>query len=294
MNISLLTIIGILFFVCVMLILKIYVMKKSIKEIEQSFKYILKLDTNNIISITSEDKEIKVLTSSLNKELIDLRTQKLQYENGNQELKRLITDISHDLRTPLTAISGYIELLDEEKLNQKQKEYVKIIENKTNELVSLTEQLRDLSIGIDLERKVKKENCCINDILEETIASCYNSFKMKNIVPNIVICEKKIYRNIDKDMIIRVFENLISNAIKYSDNNCNINLNEDGKIFFSNKASKLDVTTVKKIFDRYYTVENMKKYSGLGLTIAKQLVEINGGIITAKYIENELYIEILF
>ena len=294
MNIGLLVLIGILFLGLILLVLKIYVMKKSIREIEQSFKYILKSDTNNVISITSEDKEIKTLTSSLNRELIDLRNQKLQYENGNQKLKRLITDISHDLRTPLTAISGYIELLKEEQLKPKQKEYVKIINNKTNELTSLTEQLRDLSIGIDLERKVKQENCCINDILEETIASCYNLFKEKKIVPNIIICEKKIYKSIDKDMIIRVFENLISNAIKYSDNNCNITLNEDGRISFSNKASKLDVTTVKKIFDRYYTVENMKKYSGLGLTIAKQLVEINGGIITAKYIKNELYIEILF
>lgn len=293
MNISLVTIIGILFFICIMLILKIYIMKKSIREIKQSFQYILKSDTNNTISITSGDKEIKSLASSLNKELIDLRNQKLQYENGNQKIKRLITDISHDLRTPLTAISGYIELLGEEQLNKKQKEYVKIIDNKTSELTSLTEQLRDLSIGIDLERKVNRENCCINDILEETIASYYNLFKEKNIIPKIVICKKKIYRNVDKDMIIRAFENLISNAIKYSDSNCNITLNEDGKISFSNKASKLDVTTVKKIFDRYYTVENMKKYSGLGLTIAKQLIEINNGIITAKYMKDELYIEIL-
>lgn len=293
MNISLLTIIGILSVVCIMFMFKIYIMKKSIREIEQSFKYILKSDTNNTISITSEDKEIKVLASSLNKELIDLRNQKLQYKNGNQEIKRLITDISHDLRTPLTAISGYIELLSEEQLNKKQKEYVKIIDNKTNELTSLTEQLRDLSIGIDLERKVRQENCCINDILEETIASYYNSFKEKNIIPQISICDKKIYRNVDRDMIIRAFENLISNAIKYSDSNCNIALDENGKISFSNKASKLDVTTVKKVFDRYYTVENIKKYSGLGLTIAKQLVEINNGIITAKYIKDELYIEIL-
>ena len=141
---------------------------------------------------------------------------------------------------------------------------------------------------------LNKENCCINNILEETIASYYNSFKIKNIVPNINICEKKIYRNIDKDMVIRIFENLISNIIKYSDSNCNIVLSENGKISFSNKASKLDVTTVKRIFDRYYTLENMKKYSGLGLAIAKQLVELNGGMITAKYLKNELYIELLF
>lgn len=75
MNIGLLVLIGILFLGLILLVLKIYVMKKSIREIEQSFKYILKSDTNNVISISSEDKEIKTLTSSLNRELIDLRNQ---------------------------------------------------------------------------------------------------------------------------------------------------------------------------------------------------------------------------
>ena len=294
MNISLLMITIALFCICIGTVIKIYVMKKSIKEIESIYKYILNSDTNNVITINSNDKDIKKLTNSLNKEFKELRNQKLQYESGNQKLKRLMTDISHDLRTPLTAINCYVETLEEETLSEKQKECVDIIKNKAKELTSLTEQLRDLSIGVDTERKINKENCCINNILEETIASYYNSFKIKNIVPNINICEKKIYRNIDKDMVIRIFENLISNIIKYSDSNCNIILSENGKISFSNKASKLDVTTVKRIFDRYYTLENMKKYSGLGLAIAKQLVELNGGIITAKYLKNELYIELLF
>ena len=291
MNISLIiTIILIVF--CILLLIKIYIMKKTIREINDSLKYILKSDTNNLISITSEDRDIKNLAISLNKELKNLRTKQLQYENGNQNLKRMITDISHDLRTPLTAISGYSELL-EEYSNEKQREYIKIINQKVKELSQLTEQLKDLSVGIELDKKLKKETCCINDILEETIVSYYNLFKDKNINPTISICEKKIYREIDKNMIIRVFENLISNAIKYSDGNCDIILEESGKISFINKASKLDVTTVKKIFDRYYTIEKMKEYSGLGLSIAKQLVEINGGNISAKYIKNKLYIEIL-
>ncbi len=283
---------GILTLIIVALSLKLILLRKTINEIQKSLHRIIQIDTNNLITVSSNDREIKALANSLNIELKKLRKQKLQYENGNQELKRLVTDISHDLRTPLTAISGYIELLEEEDLNKK--EYVKIIKNKTKELTVLAEQLRDLSIGLDLERKIKKEKCCVNDILEETIASLYNSFKDKKVEPNISICEKKIYRNIDKDMIIRVFENIISNAIKYSDSNCNITLKEDGKISFSNKASKLDVITVKRIFERYYTVENIKKYSGLGLSIAKQLVEMNEGMITAKYIKDELYIEILF
>lgn len=267
-------------------------MKKTIREINDSLKYVLKSDTNNLISITSEDRDIKNLAISLNKELKNLRTKQLQYENGNQNLKRMITDISHDLRTPLTAISGYSELLEEHS-NEKQREYIKIINQKVKELSQLTEQLKDLSVGIELDKKLKKETCCINDILEETIVSYYNLFKDKNINPTISICSKKIYKEIDKNMIIRVFENLISNAIKYSDGNCDIILEESGKISFINKASKLDVTTVKKIFDRYYTLEKMKEYSGLGLSIAKQLVEINGGNISAKYIKNKLYIEIL-
>ncbi|MFG6319312.1 MAG: HAMP domain-containing histidine kinase [Clostridia bacterium] len=132
----------------------------------------------------------------------------------------------------------------------------------------------------------------MNEILEETVGSYYNIFKKKDIIPNIKICEKKIYKNIDKTKVIRIFENLISNCIRYSDNGCNIELKESGKVVFSNKASKLDSMTVKKIFDRYYTIENIDKNSGVGLSIAKQLVELNGGNIVAKYLKDVLYIEI--
>jgi len=93
-------------------------------------------------------------------------------------------------------------------------------------------------------------------------------------------------------MLKRIFENVISNAIKYSDNTVNISLNKEGIICVSNKAKDLDNVTVNKIFDRYYTVKNAKKSNGIGLSIAKQLVELNGGKIKADYTDDNLTITI--
>ena len=272
--------------------IKLYLMKKSLKEIRITLNKIIQTNTNQLLTISSSDRDIKKLTNDLNKELQDLRKEKLQYQNGNQELKKIITNISHDMRTPLTAIRGYIDLMKENK--EKQNEYIKIIEKKTEELTLFTDQLFDFSKTMDIGVKIEKEKCCINEILEETLANMYSFFKEKQIEPKLEICEQKIYRNLDRHSIIRIFENILSNVCKYSDGDFRVTLNEKGIITFSNKATSLDVTTVQKIFDRYFTVENAKKSTGLGLSISKQLVELNGGEISAKYVNKHLIIQIEF
>ena len=294
MNIGILIIIDILLVGCILLIFKLYFLRNSINEIAKSFSFIINADTNNIISISSTDKSIKNLAINLNRDLIDLRTRKLQYDNGNQELKKIITNISHDLRTPLTAIKGYIDLMDEDALSKKQKQYLNIIEKKSNELTELTEQLFDFSKTIDFDIAIKKEKYCINEILEETLISYYSIFKEKNIVPEIMICKEKIYKLVNKNALIRIFENVLSNIFKYSNGNFKVELKNDGIITFSNKATSLDETTVQKIFNRYFSVENAKESTGIGLSIAKQLVELNNGNIYANYKKETLYISISF
>lgn len=278
--------------ILIFIIIKIYLIKNSIREIRKNLNKILNSDTNNLLTISSGDKDIIGLTNDLNIELQKLRKLRLQYENGNQELKKSITNISHDMRTPLTAINGYVELMKESEKNNKQEKYIKIVERKTKDLIELTEQLFDFSKTMDIGMKINKEKCCINEILEETIANYYIIFKEKNIEPQIEITANRIYKIIDRNTIVRVFENILSNIIKYSSGNCKIILNEDGKIIFSNKATSLDATSVKKIFNRYYTVENAKKSTGLGLSIAKQLIELNEGNIVARYEQGYLIIEI--
>ena len=296
----------ILFVICMILIIKIYLNNKDIKKIGENLEEILTNDTNNLITVSTSNKQIKKVAGKLNTELKKLRKVKIQYENGSEELKRTITNISHDMRTPLTAISGYIELMEnnieaEEVNNSKSKiirreenkqKYLKIIKRKTSELIELTEQLFKFSTTMDTLWKIDKENCCINEILEEILAEYYSIYKKKNIVPEINICNEMIYKNLNKNSLIRIFENILSNMIKYSDGNFKIKLERSGKIIFSNKAKKLDTTTVQKIFDRYFTVENANNVTGVGLSIAKQLVEINKGNIIAKYMDGNLVIEV--
>ena len=284
--------INILFLINILLIIKIYFMRKSIREIEISLDNILNENTNNLITISSSDKKMKKLASLLNVELKKLRKERLQYENGNQGLKNMVTNISHDMRTPLTVISGYVELINENKeYNEK---YIDIIERKTKELTALTEELFDYSKTMDMGIKIAKENCCVNEILENTLISYYSIFKSKNLRPQIKISENKIYKNVNRGAVVRVFENIISNVIKYGEGDFEVVLDDSGKVVFSNETSKLDITTVEKIFDRYYTVENAKSSTGIGLSIAKQLIELNGGEISAKYLDNHFMIEIEF
>lgn len=282
--------------ICIALTIKLYFMKKSVKEIEAGLKDILKSDTNNLITISSSEKNIKKLATSLNIELKTIRKQKLQYENGNQELKKLVTNISHDLRTPLTAIKGYIYLIEKDKLSKNQEKYLNIIQKKTDELTELTEQLFDFSKTIDSDIKISKEKCNINEILEEVLASYYVIFKEKGIEPQISMCSENVYRKLNKASIIRIFENILSNISKYCVLNFKVELKDDGTIIFANKVKDglLDATTVQKIFDRYFTVENAKKSTGIGLSIAKELVELNDGSISANFTKDTLIIEIKF
>ena len=292
MSIYLLFLISLIFIF--FLILKIVFLKKSLQNLSKSLDYILKTDTNNLITITSNDKTLKKIISSLNTELKTIRKLKLEYQNESSELKTSITNISHDLRTPLTAIKGYLELIKTNNIPKKEREYLKIINNKTNDLIYLTEELFFFSKSLDLDTKTNQENICLNTILEDTILEFYTLFKKNNITPTLNICSKKVYRLLNKNLLKRILENILSNALKYSMSAFYITLTEDGSIIFKNKTSNLDSSNLKKIFNRYSTLTNAEKSTGIGLSIAKQLTEIMHGKIKYQYLHNYLTITIKF
>ena len=285
---------GILIVVIIALLIKVYVLKKSVKEIEIAFADRIITDTNILIDISSRDKNMRRLADTINGQLRKLRTERRRFQQGDLELKQAVTNISHDLRTPLTAICGYLELLEQEEKSEAVNRYLGVMKDRVDILTQLSEELFRYSVIISTRDNSIREQVMINAVLEESIAAFYAALSEQNIVPGIQMCGTKVIRMLDRAALSRVFSNLISNAIKYSDGDLKIVLSENGEMAFSNMASGLDEIQMGKLFDRFYTVEAARRSTGLGLTISKTLVEQMKGTISAIYENNRLSIHIFF
>lgn len=294
MEFWLLVVIGILLIIILGLLIKLLLIQRTAKEIQEAFAGRLTTETNTLIDISHRDKTMLKLANGLNTELRKLRSERHRFQQGDLELKSAVTNISHDLRTPLTAICGYLELLDREEKTETVNRYIRIIKDRVDILTQLSEELFRYSVIISTKDNIIKEHVVLNTVLEESIAAFYTVLTERNIVPEIEISETKVMRMLDRSALSRVFSNLISNAIKYSDGDLKIVLSERGEVTFSNMASGLDEIQVGRLFDRFYTVEAARKSTGLGLAISKTLVEEMNGTISAKYENGRLSIHILF
>lgn len=277
----------------IVVVIKNALLKKSMEEIYTDFERCIKEDTNVQISISSADKTARQLAKAINLQLSELRKVKQQYSNGDRELKEAITNISHDLRTPLTAICGYLDLLEKQELSEDTERYIEQIRNRTEVLKELTEELFRYSVIASTPALTyEKINLC--RILEESLISFEGTMQQANIAPEIQMPNAAVWRVLDASAVARIFGNLINNAIRYSDGDLSVRMDADGRISFINTAKELSTVEVGKLFDRFYTVDSARKTTGLGLSIAKTLVEQMNGNIEASYENGKLNITIFF
>ena len=290
----LLLILGICLIVILILSIRLYLIRKSADEIKEAFADRLKNETNTLISISGNDAHMRALANSINEELKVLRALRHKFRQGDLEVKDAITGVSHALRTPLTSISGYLNLLKQEALSPRARQYLAVIEERTDTLTQLTEELFDYSVFTSSSEEPALEELCLNHQLEESLSAYYVVLKGCKITPQISMPEEKVVRKLNRHLLSRIFENIISNAIKYSDGDFFITLSSDGSITFSNHTSCLDAIQVGQLFDRFYTVENTKSSTGLGLNIAKLLTEQMGGTIRAEYEDGMIHVIVGF
>lgn len=284
---------GILFILNMIWILKILLMKKDLEVLSVECRDDLKEDTNCLLTVSTHDRHIRKIAAELNVSLRELRKLRNQYSNGDRELKEAVTNISHDLRTPITAIYGYLELLENEKDLDAIKFYTGQIENRADCLKQLTEELFRYSVIVSSQEE-HSEEFLLNRALEESLLACYGEFIQKGIEPVIEITDVPVRLDIDRSAFDRIVSNILSNVLKYSDGDLRVKLEPDGTIRFTNSARELTPVMAERLFDRFYTVETGQSSTGLGLSIAKTLMERIGGKIEAVYEDGELAIVLEF
>ncbi|MEX3744230.1 sensor histidine kinase [Lysinibacillus xylanilyticus] len=278
-----------------------YLTKRKMKQIEslaEGVKEIAKGDLTYRIEKKGID-EIALLTENVNHMAEAIMTNIEMERRIEKQKNELITNVSHDLRTPLTSIMGYLRLLSDERYDTKEQydEYLKIAFSKSEQLKNLIDDLFEYTKLTNESIVLVKQEVCINELLDQLIEELIPQAEEnhRSFIKN--FSEERIFTTVDSEKIVRVFDNLLMNAIKYSTG--------DGKIFVSlerqegnvricvaNESDEFTSEELMNLFERFYKKDQSRtsvaEGSGLGLAIAKSIVELHGGKIDAKYADHLL------
>lgn len=293
-------IIGLSLTILIVLLIIFILKTKEINRLTLELKKLNREGKIEKLRLSLPNKNIENLVVEINTLIDDKRKMENIYKEKDIELREAIANMSHDLRTPLTSIMGYVYLLNDDKLDKEErKEYLKIIEKRSLVLNDLITNFYGLSRIQADQYEIKFEPVNLELVLGEIIAAFYETLDYKFGEPEINIEEGLGPVLGDKQALNRIFTNLIENIIKHGEGEVKISLKKKNKYIvmeFSNKAEELEPKDVNRIFEKFFTKDRMRtgQNTGLGLAIVKLLVEKQGQKIEAKKVGNRLVINIIW
>jgi signal transduction histidine kinase len=288
-------VIALLLVLVLILLLRLALIKKELRSLSNQMERFHQGLTGKKIDIALLDKDLEDLAGNIN-QLIDLTVQSNRDRIRNdRELRQAIANMSHDLRTPLTAIRGYIQLLEADSASiEKQQEYISIAHTTTKRLHSLLDDFFELSTVQSIDYHLKLEPLQLNSLLWEVMTSFYDQFNERQLEPKFRVTDEVVSIHGDESAVKRVLENIIGNVVKHATGEVSISLEKlSGKIVLvvCNEAHNLNEHDIGRLFDRFYTADQSRsgRRSGLGLSIAHSLMLKMNGRLTAEF--NDGYLE---
>ncbi|MCK1997933.1 HAMP domain-containing histidine kinase [Psychrobacillus psychrodurans] len=276
---------------------RLYFLQKEIKRATRQLSDLNKDITDKKVDIRFFDRDIEKLAKEINNQIDLTKKAKAEKSLTENELKQAISYISHDIRTPMTSILGYMQLLESDEITPEiRKEYTSIVKNSAGRLKVLLEDFFELSIIAQADYPVKIEVIKLNHLIVEVLVAFYEEFNKGNIEPTITIPDHDIIITADPSAVKRVIENLVVNAIRHSSEHVTIQLeklNTSILLTISNSVTQLSEQDLHHMFDRFYKADQTRtgKGTGLGLPIAKSLMGKMNGNLTAELIENQLFMK---
>lgn len=273
--------------------------RRQIREICRQLAFHNRELTNQEIRIDVRSKEMLELQETLTEMFEKSKELEIQYQKADENLKNMITNISHDIRTPLTSIDGYFQLLCTTTDEQEKQKYAEIIRSRIQSLSMILEQLFTYVRVQNSELQMELVRCDVKQCLCENLFSFYEDFKRKKIEPTVGLPEEECYAYLDESLLQRVFQNILKNALVHGDTKITVVLKrQNGSVLVDirNHTEEQHSEEPKLVFERFFQGDRARnnQSSGLGLCIAKELVEQMGGTIRAYYQKSDFGIEMAF
>jgi len=272
---------------------RLYLLKKSIRDAKEQLQEINeKLEENRIVRLSTPNRELEGLLSEINRSLQEIRLERVGFIKSEREFKQQIENISHDLRTPLTSMLGYLKIMDTSSLKVEEQEDLQTVLRKAERLQELIHQFYDFSRLTAQDYPLELESIDVTKILREVIADSYVELSAKQLDVMVRLPETEVRILGNADALQRVFQNLLQNAGRYAVSTLSVSVAEVEErviICFKNDTKDINVQEVERIFERFYRVDKARSNgaTGLGLTIAKEFTEKMGGSIKATVEEGK-------
>lgn len=293
-------IIAVLTIAVIYLLVRLLSLKMALKGAGKQLKEINReLEENRIVKLTVPDKDAEELLTVVNESLQAIREQKNVYVKREKELKQQIENISHDLRTPLTSMLGYLRLMETGGLSPEEKEDLQTVIRKAERLQELITQFYEYTKVTSSDYSLTLESIEVTKLLREALADAYTELEKRQLEVEVNIPQGPLEITGNVNAMQRVLQNLLQNAVRYAKSYLEVIVSEEEgavEIIFANDVEDLNVSDVERLFERFYTPDASRTQgsTGLGLTIAKEFVEKMKGSMESELVGEKLRIVMRF
>lgn len=292
-------IIGILIFLILILTGILVSYQRQIRDICRQLRFLTEQETNMLITKEMNWGHIGELVKLLNELLWERKKERAEYLRKEQMIADTYTNLSHDIRTPLTSLDGYFQLLESAQKEEERKRYLGIIQERIGSLKEMLEELFTYTKLQNETYELKTERINVTQILKETLFSYYDNWVSHGITPRFELTEKPVFIQGNNQALCRIIQNIIKNGLDHGNREIEIFLTKQGehmKLIFRNQIRQGEELDVNRVFDRFYKADQArsKNSTGLGLSIAKGFVMKMKGSIKAELKDGWFCIEVEF
>ena len=258
--------------------------ERQVHHICRQLRFLQEQETNMLITKEMNGGHMGELVRLLNELLQKRKKEQAEYLRKEQMIADTYTNLSHDIRTPLTSLDGYFQLLEHAEKEEERQRYLRIIQER---IVSLKEMLEELFTYTKLQNEtyeLKLEPVNVGQVLKETMFSYYDNWVSHGITPQFHLTDIPVVIQGNAQALRRVIQNIIKNVLDHGNKEIEVCLTKQGermKLVFRNQMEEGEEIEVSRVFDRFYKADQARSKSstGLGLSIAKGFVlKMNGDI----------------